>query len=98
MHCGKVDPRTFIDCAVAQSLRRRVSRSGPTVPVAEAAASVWQPLQPADPVNTTLPAAAVVSELEVDELELDELELDELGALELLDDEDEDELVPGITL
>ena len=37
-----------------------MSRSGPTVPVADAAASVWQPLQPAEPVNTALPAAALV--------------------------------------
>src|SRR5262249_39206397 len=36
---------------------REVSRFGPTVPVAPAAASVWQPAQPAVPVKTVLPAA-----------------------------------------
>ena len=39
--------------------------SGPTVPVAPAAASVWQPLHPAEPVNTALPAAAVAAALEL---------------------------------
>ena len=34
------------------------SRFGPTVPVAPASANVWQPLQPAEPVKTVLPAAA----------------------------------------
>src|SRR5207247_143188 len=33
-----------------------VSRFGPTVPVDPASASVWQPVQPAAPVNTALPA------------------------------------------
>jgi hypothetical protein len=80
MHCFKLAPRTFIDAGVAQSLRSRVSRSGPTVPVAEAAASVWQPLHPDAPVNTACPAAALAPELE-----LEELELEELGALELLE-------------
>jgi hypothetical protein len=95
MHCFKLAPRIFWDAALAQSVRSRVSRSGPTVPEAEAAASVWQPLHPAEPVNTVLPAAALVAELELDELEeleLELLELEELGALELLED---DELLPG---
>ena len=45
-------------------------RFGPIVPVVPAAASVWQPPQPAEPVNTALPAAALVAELDP-ELELD---------------------------
>src|ERR671937_2180176 len=38
-------------------------RFGPTVPVVPAAASVWHDPQPADPVNTALPAAGLVAEL-----------------------------------
>ena len=44
---------------MAQSLRSLVSRSGPTVALAPAAASVWQDAHPAEPVNTVLPAAAL---------------------------------------
>src|SRR5215470_11484353 len=53
-----------------------VPRFGPTVPVVPAAASVWQLPQPADPVNTALPAAALVceAELEVEPLELELVE------------------------
>jgi hypothetical protein len=84
MHCWSVAPRIFLEAAVAQSLRRRMSRFGPTVPVALAAASVWQDEQPAVPTNTALPAAAE-PELEL----LEEVEepdaLDVLEVLELLD-------------
>ena len=45
-----------------------VPRFGPTVPVVPAAASVWQLPQPADPVKTALPAAALVCEAELLEL------------------------------
>ena len=69
-------PRTFWDAGSAQSAFSLVSRSGPIVPVALAAASVWHPLQPDAPVNTALPAAAFPP--------------DEL-APEVLDDEDEDD-------
>lgn len=64
MHFWSVSPRTRFDAGVAQSLLRRVSRSGPTVPVAEAAASVWQVLHVGEAVcvNTVLPAAALVAE------------------------------------
>ena len=59
------------------------------MPVAEAAAaSVWQPLHPAEPLNTAWPAAALVAVLELEEPELDELELDELGGLELVEIDD----------
>jgi hypothetical protein len=40
-----------------------VPRFGPTVPVAPAAASVWQELQPAEPVKIALPAAALLAAL-----------------------------------
>ena len=59
MHCSRLAPRAFLDAAVAQSLFSRVSRSGPTVPLAPAAARVWQPPHPAAPTNTALPAAAL---------------------------------------
>jgi hypothetical protein len=78
------------DWALAQSAFSRVSRSGPTVPVAAAAASVWQPLHPATPVKTALPAAAVVAEPAVDE-EVEEDEVDEPAVDEDDEDEDEDE-------
>src|SRR5205814_3264620 len=55
-----------------------VPRFGPTVPVVPAAASVWQLPQPADPVNTAFPAAALVCEAELEELL--ELELELLAA------------------
>src|SRR6476660_2130239 len=48
-----------------------VPRFGPTVPVVPAAASVWQLPQPAEPVNTAFPAAALVCEAEL--LEPEEL-------------------------
>ena len=86
MHCFSVAPRTFCDAALAQSVRRRVSRSGPTVPVAEAAASVWQPLHPAD-VNSALAAEELIAALAPDELLLEELPLDELLLEELPLDE-----------
>ena len=66
-----------------------VPRFGPTVPVVPAAASVWQLPQPAEPVNTALPAAALVLE---DELEDDEPDEDEPDELE--DDEEPPPLVP----
>src|SRR4051812_19347311 len=53
-----------------------VPRFGPTVPVVPAAASVWQLPQPADPVNTAFPAAALVCEAELEGL----LELELLAA------------------
>src|ERR1700722_16452451 len=59
MHSSSVAPRIRFDAAVWQSLRRRWSRFGPIVPVAPAAASVWQEAQPPAPVKTALPAAAV---------------------------------------
>ena len=58
------------------------------MPVASAAASVWHPLQPAEPVKTALPAAALVLELAPDVPD-DELE----GGLE-----DDEEPAPGTTL
>src|SRR5947209_7116936 len=58
----------------------RTPRFGPTVPVAPAAARVWQLPQPADPVNTALPAAALVCEAEPLELEPLEPEPDEPDA------------------
>ena len=71
-------PRTFWDAGSAQSAFSMVSRFGPTVPVADAAASVWQPLHPASPVNTALPAAALVLELDPPLEDDDDDELDEL--------------------
>ena len=53
-----------------------VPRFGPTVPVVAAAASVWQLPQPAEPVKTAFPAAALVCEAELEEL----LELEPLAA------------------
>src|SRR5690242_3382552 len=52
-----------------------VPRFGPTVPVVPAAASAWQLPQPAEPVNTAFPAAALVCEAVLDPLELELLEL-----------------------
>lgn len=76
-------PRAVLEAALAQSALSLVSRSGPTVPVALAAASVWQPLHPAVPTNTAFPAATLAAEAE-----------DELDAPDapLAEDEDEDEL------
>lgn len=46
------------------------------MPVAPAAASVWQVLQPAEPVKTALPAAAELPELGLDfELEVELVEV-----------------------
>ena len=72
MHSFSVVPRIFWEAGFAQSVRSLTSRFGPTVPVADAAASVWHPLHPAEPVNTAWPAAALV----LDELD----EEDVLGA------------------
>jgi hypothetical protein len=67
MHFWSELPRTFCEAGLAQSLRRRWSRLGPIVPVAPAAASVWQPLHPEAPVKMALPAAGlVVAEAELD--------------------------------
>src|SRR5437763_1458520 len=60
MHLSSVAPLTFFDCGLAQSLFRRVSRLGPTVPVVPAAASVWHEPQPPIPVKTAFPAAGDV--------------------------------------
>lgn len=80
MHAVSAAPRFAFEAAVAQSLFSRMSRFGPTVPVAPAAASVWQAAHPAE-ANKALPAVADEPEPEVDEL----LELDaddvELGVL-----------------
>src|SRR5689334_12487326 len=57
-----------------------VPRFGPTVPVVPAAASVWQLPQPADPVKTAFPAAALVCDAELPP-ELVPLVLLELPAL-----------------
>ena len=82
-------PRLVFEAAVAQSLFSRISRLGPTVPVAPAAASVWHEAHPAD-ANTVFPAAAVeppdeddAPEVELLELDEDEAELLELDAAEL---------------
>src|SRR5581483_6520260 len=73
MHCCSDAPRAFWEAGVAQSALSLVSRSGPTVPVEPAAARVWQPLHPAVPVNTVLPAAApVLEDEEPDDPELDD--------------------------
>src|SRR5947209_8371666 len=72
-----------LEAAVAQSRLSRVSRFGPIWPVAPAAASVWQELQPGAPVKSALPAAAVAADV----LDVALLELDvELLELELLDE------------
>src|SRR5690242_1539702 len=48
----------FVTCVTTLSLGGMSwSRFGPTVPVAPASFSVWQPLQPADPVKIAFPAA-----------------------------------------
>src|SRR5438309_4539588 len=74
MHWVSVAPRTFFDAGFEQSVRSLTSRFGPTLPDAPAAASVWQPLHPAAPVNTAFPAAAapVAVELEVVGAELED--------------------------
>src|SRR5450755_3105914 len=59
MQASSVAPRTRIEAGLWQSVRRRWSRFGPTVPVEPAAASVWHEAQPPAPRNTALPAAAV---------------------------------------
>src|SRR5579862_5171144 len=74
MHCVSDLPRIFIEAALAQSLPRRIVRFGPTVPVAPAAASVWQLLQVPTPVKIALPAAALLAAEEV-------LEVGALGEL-----------------
>src|SRR5690242_12779333 len=87
MHCVSVAPLIRFDAADEQSVRSLTSRFGPTVPLAPASASVWQPVHPAEPVNTVFPAAAApLAELELEpeldepepELDEPELELDEL--------------------
>ena len=85
MHCVSVAPRIRFDAGEEQSVRSLTSRFGPTVPVAPAAASVWHPLHPAEPVNTAFPADAAPAEELEPELELDEfvLALDELDAAAL---------------
>src|SRR5437588_11902734 len=77
MHWVSVAPLIFFDAALEQSVASLTSRFGPTVPVAPAAASVWQPLQPEVPANTALPADAAEVELV---LELDEDVVLVLGA------------------
>lgn len=68
-----------LEAGLAQSLRSLWSRFGPIVPVAPAAARVWQVLHPDEPVNTTLPADAEAELLEVallDEVVLEEVALE----------------------
>src|SRR6478736_4799719 len=93
MHCCRVAPRACLEAALAQSALSLVSRSGPTVPVEAAAASVWHPLHPASPVNTVLPAAALVlAEAElVEDVPEDDVEVVEDEPDAELDDEDDDE-------
>lgn len=57
MHWSSDAPRTFLEAALAQSVRSLTSRFGPMVPVAPAAASVWHELQVPTPLKTALPAA-----------------------------------------
>lgn len=103
MHFWSVWPRIRFDAGVAQSLFRRVSRSGPTVPVAEAAASVWQVLHVGEAVcvNTVLPAAALVVEAAGgavgDDAEGVVLDWDEAGPVVAFPEEDEglDGVAPG---
>src|SRR5437588_1998391 len=90
MHWVSVAPRTFLEAALEQSVRSLTSRFGPTLPDAAAAASVWQPLHPAAPVNTAFPAAAAPVAVE---LEL-ELELEVVGA-ELEDELEAPAAEPG---
>ncbi|HTU85868.1 MAG TPA: hypothetical protein VMF57_09860, partial [Solirubrobacteraceae bacterium] len=61
------------------------------MPDAEAAASVWQPLHPAE-VNSAAAAAGLIAALAPEELVLEEL-----GAGVLLEEDDE-EPYPGMTL
>ena len=61
MHWLSVAPRTRLEAGLAQSVRILTSRSGPIVPLEPAAARVWHELHPAVPVNTVLPAAALVA-------------------------------------
>src|SRR5262249_47575664 len=66
MHSCSVAPRIGLEAALAQSVRRRASRSGPIGPVAPAAASVWQEEQPAE-VNTAFPSAVLLALDELDD-------------------------------
>src|SRR5947207_11456457 len=56
------------------------SRFGPTVPVAPASANVWQPLQPAEPVKTVLPAAAFPAGAGVVVVVVVDVDVDVVGA------------------
>ena len=60
MHAFSVVPRIFWEAGRAQSDFSLVSRLGPTVPVAPAAARVWHEAQVPTPVKICLPAAGVV--------------------------------------
>src|SRR5207247_9731150 len=72
------------------------SRFGPTVPVAPASANVWQPLQPAEPVKTVLPAAAFPAGAGVVVVDVD---FDVVGAGVVVDVEVEVEVVAaGVVL
>src|SRR5438093_7743491 len=59
------------------------SRFGPTVPVAPASASVWQPLQPAEPVKIAFPAAGFPCAAGVVPVEVVDDGLVEVGVVEL---------------
>lgn len=68
MHLDRPAPRTFWEAGSAQSDLRRVSRSGPMVPVAPAAARVWQEVHPLEaksafPAAVEAPGAAAAVEL-----------------------------------
>jgi hypothetical protein len=65
------------------------------VPVADAAASVWQPLQPADPVNSAWPAAALVLDPPLDDEDDPEDDEPDDAELELEPEELDDEDEPG---